>query len=482
MKKLTIVLALTGLFLLIRLPVLSDPMVYEEGIFADITVHQTPGPYYLIYARFDGNSLYGSAEHPALMYELLRTVGSALKPWLTPDLSSEVLTFRLRCLFSLYTLPIWIALALVMYGSAAGHWALMLIAAAMSSPVAVMTSTQLQIDGSVGVLMTGPVVVALLAASRGSLPDRYRSPSLFGGAMVLGLGKQEWSMALLGAIVLWAAIQAWTWHRSRAGAPLWDGRLTALVAGLALGNLISFSIDSLNYMGGFRMMLRVGSAATLATGGGPACWLKVTAQRLPMLMTLFLLGAGMVFSRDRLCFEGETGSLLLRKGRLPDLPVPCGASPCVYANLLAFFALFLFLGFFISSWGCDPRYFAPALAAATAAVLARIDNPESRRSRFALVIITFVMIVHLGVFLGWRATYPCIQSSPPIHEGFKDGKCVPILSTAQAWNLPEVDFISNALTIGDSIWLAGEKHRTLCEQPGGQKNENCGWGHRLALP
>ncbi len=420
-----------------RWPLLHDPLVYEEGVFADLILHQPPGPDYLLYARFADTPLRGSAEHPALLYESLRLLGALAASWLA-TLPDAALNPSLRALFALCSLPIWLGLGWLAWQHRS--WpGLGLVLAGMLTPLTLLSSTQLQLDGSLGVFLTGPTALLLLTAAWGQpVPPLL----LAGAALLLGLGKQEWSLALLGALTL-----ALFWTKFQPMRP-WRNGILALLLGLLAGNTLSFAFDPHNYLGGFRMMLRVGQTGMAVTGPGLGHWLGVLQERLPLLLSLLLIAG-----------------LGLLKPQTPAQPLP--------ARLLTLFGLLLFLGFFASSWGADGRYFAPALVVAVTAALAWMPRAPTT---WAAGLLILALLLHSGAFFATRSLTPCAYPlpQPPVTT------CVPRLAAALAWRPQAGEFVSNALEGPDAGWLAQQHQRSLC--PDLAPAPRCGWSHRVILP
>lgn len=437
LRLLTFSLLLVALFSFSRWPLLYDPLVYEEGVFADLMLHQPAGPNYLLYARLADTPLRGSAEHPALLYESLRLLGRWAAPWLAP-LNDTALNFSLRSLFALVSLPIWLGLGWLAWQSGS-RFALGLVLAGMLAPLSLLSSTQLQLDGSLGVLLTGGVALALLGTATGHL----RHPLWLAlAALLLGLGKQEWSLALLGAIGL-AAL----WAKLRQES-LWRGGIAALLLGLLVGNTLSFAFDPHNYLGGFRMMLRVGQTGMAVTGPGLGRWSSVLLERLPLLLSLLLL-AGAAWLRPR---------------------PPTSIAP---ARILFGFSLLLFLGFFASSWGADGRYFAPALVVALATAIAWAPRHPPACAAGLLLL---ALMLHSTLFFATRSLTPCAYPQPQAPTL----ACVPRLATAQAWRPQAGDFVSDALEWSDAHWLASQHQHALCATH--TPPPRCGWSHRVILP
>ncbi|MCZ6852262.1 MAG: hypothetical protein O7F17_11525, partial [Planctomycetota bacterium] len=204
------VLGFVAIYFLARLPFLSDPLYCEEGIFAAIVVNQPPNPDYLLVARIDGQEHYQRSAHPAPLYETMKLAAKLWPPVGPQSVHDDTLaTPRLRFFFCLFQLVAWLGVGLLALlvtrasGVVVQIATIVIVAAAAASPIAVVTSTELQVDGSVGALMVGVMAAATCLAARGVLPVSVTYATLFIAAAVLGLGKQEWSLALVAALGLW---------------------------------------------------------------------------------------------------------------------------------------------------------------------------------------------------------------------------------------------------------------------------------------
>jgi hypothetical protein len=182
----------TVLFFIVRIPLLHEPLGFEEGIFADLIVNRPPGPLYELAGRIDGENIYSYISHPAIPYELLRLGGYISQHFLTRDvyLNDAAVTPRLRIICSSYQFIFGIVLLLfAFYGrSVYGIWPTVLIFAAMLSPLAIKTSVHLQIDNTSGVILCGIAALLFIIADRGEPASKKAYLLLFTGGFIAGLG------------------------------------------------------------------------------------------------------------------------------------------------------------------------------------------------------------------------------------------------------------------------------------------------------
>ncbi len=437
-------LGFVAIYLLARLPFLSDPLYCEEGIYAAIVVNRPPNPDYLLVARIDGQEHYEQLAHPAPLYETMK-LAAKLWPPVGPQsaLDDALATPRLRFFFCLFQLVAWLGVGLLALlvtrasGVVVRIATMVIVAAAAASPIAVVTSTELQVDGSVGALMVAVMAAATCLAARGVLPVSVTYATLFIAAAVLGLGKQEWSLALVAALGLWFpalfALRKWTGRTIR----LHVVAATVILVGLLLGNLLSYVYDPDNWLGGIGVMRRIAGRATIATGAGTSHWLEVTAERLNDLATIFALGV----------------CLLVLLARHIKTVEP-------YAFLVLFLSGGLFGGYFISSWASDPRYFAPSVLAMALALLAVLPANPDRTGQVVLMATAMALVLHSAVFIAGR-----IGSPPrPVHlPESVSRECVPLLQAGDVWNKPEIDFVARSLGPEGAKAHLARYRKTLCE-------------------
>lgn len=436
--------ALVALYLLARLPFLAAPLTGEEGIMAAIVVNQPAGPNYTLIARIDGQDDYRVVSHPAPLYESMK-LPAKLWPALSPEIAADDarVTPRLRLFFSLFQLLSWLAVGLMAVlatrssGAVARNTLLVVIAATTVSPIALVTSTQLQVDGSVGAVMVSVMAGAVCLAALHAVGAGASYAVLAVAATTLGLGKQEWSLALLGALVLWVGALLAVRRRTRraVGGPLIAAAV--ILGGLLLGNLLSYMYNPDAWLGGVSVMRRVAGHATVATGTGPSQWLAVTGARLGMLVTCATLGVTLMI-------------LFTRHRRSID--------PYAWLGLLL--AGGLFGGYFISSWASDPRYFVPSVLAMAFALVAALPRILDRTDRIVVLAAAIVLVVDAGVCIVDRIDSP--PGPLPVHER-DDRGCVPMLPVGEAWNKPDIDFVARSLGPEGATAHLAAYGKTLCE-------------------
>ena len=126
-----------------------------------------------------------------------------------------------------------------------------------------------------------------------------------------------------------------------------EGWLLVLAAGGCLvGNLISYLVDPLNYMMGWKLLLNISRTASVVGSAGIRQWLSVTYHRLPEMIGVAVL-LGLVF--------------VLFVRRLKTIST---------VQILSFsLSICLFGAFFFSSWGVFVRYFVPSFISAVASLI-----------------------------------------------------------------------------------------------------------------
>lgn len=242
-------------------------------------------------------------------------------------------------------------------------------------------------------------------------------------------------------------------------ARVWLGRdasslrfVAACLAGLAAGQLGSWAFDSLNYVGGWKVLLHLGG--THVAGVTQPLDLRVgLAMRLvfwPALLALLALSLGLALTA-----APERRRVELR------------------ASLVAWA---FFVPFALSTWNPHPRYFAPAWAAALAVVTVQAAMREWKRPLalgvlFAALVLS-VWQVRLGAQLA--AAKVSLTEGLFMDVGMMNAQeawvaeqahdCVPRLSSGYAWNKP-FDFIGIGLSKDDGEKIIREHGGKPCPPP-----------------
>ena len=211
------------LYFVFRVPYLIAPLTGEEGILANIFYTQPPNPNYLIIGRINGIDIYTYPQHPAIIYEILSHFGLLWKMIINYKmLNIASLTFFVRLAFSMFQFLVVAVIALmtlqrrdiVLKDRITPFSSIVILA--VSVP-AMIISTFVQVDGSVGTLLSGLLAIALLGYRLNLFPIRIASIFIFLSSLLFGLGKNEWSLALLLALLLTAAYIYITTKKKRGG-------------------------------------------------------------------------------------------------------------------------------------------------------------------------------------------------------------------------------------------------------------------------
>jgi hypothetical protein len=388
-------LLLIAIYVAARLPALGLPIWGEEGAFAHLLIEKPKGIRYILIGRFAGKPDYSAPEHPALIYELIEGAPALAR---SPP--------GLRLTFSLFMLSVLLAVL----------WAVPtawpLVFAVAISPLAIVGSTALQVDASSGALLVGVLAVLVLGGAPWWL--------LAVGGTLTGMGKQEWSLALAGAIVVTAFCQP-TLRRS----------LLAIALGLIAGNTASYLYDPYNYLGGIDVTRRI----TADTGLMPP--LAALVQCAIFLAAPLLLAAFAWVSRPRgwPLFLSVYGSILLS-------------------------------GFMLSVHAVtrnEMRYFVPALLVLLCAGAAVWPGGRRWLGAGALA----ALLVPSGLYL-WRQAHTAqaehIMSQRALGDAVRarqGSNCVAVLSPAYAYD-GTFDFVSDSIPREYQEAYASRAGKPLC--------------------
>ncbi len=445
-KKIVFVSLFILLFFAARFHFYRTPLFGEEGIFAELVINQPENPNILLGGRADGENLYSPPSHPIELYSVIKICGSVFRPYLAAvDWQNDAeITPRLRFVFSLFQFVILLGVSLyiVFLRKWPGHILLAaILAAVVISPIALKTSWNLQVDGSVGVLMNGLFGLALMLLLRKNSINIFTGGILFAASIFLGIGKQEWTMVLLVAMgistVYFFVLKLKTSQKIKPHLVM----LLIILVGLIIGNITSYLCMPEAYLGGFRVMWDFSGAEKVfdgQTATEAARLVYLTIHRLPWICTSLALIA-------------ISGLSVLSNRRWPK-PVEF---------FLFIFGLGLFGAFFISLHSSDPRYFAPSLVVLTMATVAVF--PQKINSRFFVMVamITLIMFVSSGAFFYTRT----IKRPTKVYF---DVKTIPltsgqaaIISPGVAWNKMELDFVNFYAGRWGAEWYSEKYNKKL---------------------
>ena len=429
-KSVLVVLAVLVLYYISRAPFLTQPLLGEEGMFADLLARSPAGPRYALMGRIGGLEVRDIYQHPGLMYAFYCKLGALMralagKAWQPTDIWVRLTHSLIQA--TLLSLLAWRATRARGWGAAL---ALTLLAVALSSTLGLANSIHLQTDTSSGLLFAGLAALGLADAEQ----EAWLWPAL--GCLALSaVGKQEWAVGL-GAGLLAAEIGgSLFWGRDALSL-----RVTgACLAAILLGQGISYAFDPENYLGGWHLLLGLSSHNAMAAGQSQA-WNKLWIFRILFLSSLVLL---------LLCSLGL--SLSAEPGRRRQE---------LRASLVA---AALFAPFALSTWNPSPRYFAPAWAAVLAALSVQVALRRwTWKGALPLLLLGLSLAYWQGALLsGFRAAHVSVTEAILVDVGLvlegdaqtaaKARACAPRLSAGYAWN-KSIDFIGEGLS-----WEDGEK-------------------------
>ena len=367
-KKYLFLVLLMLLYFLVRIPFYGIAPFYEEGCFTELFYNHMVNPDYIFWAKIDGVKLYHAPLHPALIYEIISSYGKLWQVLVPPLASWDTIALGVfaRFSFSLIQASIVFALILMLLKQNEAKTPLPLIALIMGfclmSP-AILYSTSLQVDGSVGSLLTGLLVLSLLAYRYKLIETRKSLLLVFACAMFYGFGKNEWTLAFLVALMV-----SFIFVLIRKSAFTGNFRsaislLSYALGGLLVGNLISYSFDPINYMGGF------GTAGNL---GQPS-------------LNIFEI---MTWSRWKLV----SLNLILSAAALVGLFHALKKLDVLYLLFFVWGAALL-AGFFITAHATDIRYYAPSFLVLLGILPLVYDQFDSRRAYPVLVAATVIIFL-----------------------------------------------------------------------------------------
>lgn len=429
-------------FIAVRVPLLHEPLGSEEGIFAEIIVNRPPGPCYSLAGRIDGQNIYSYISHPAFPYELLRLGGYISQKMLTYPiyLNDTQITPKLRIVTSLYQLVFW--LLLLLFSSRLPHrrWLFLITFMVMISPLAVKTSTFLQIDNSSGMLLCG-IAALLFGVSETFNFHKGSWLLLFIGGLLAGLGKQEWSFALFAALLSTLLL-----HKLVDFEILHCNALKAtsyIMIGLIVGNLLSYLYDSGNYSRGLYYVQHFSKLHNDSPGNWSFLhWLELTKIRLPFIYVCLVLILIIVVS-------------FISNKR-----------PTALSCLIFLYGTFLFIGYILSDWRAEPRYFAPGLAVLAVAVIVILPITPSLWNRRTIIFGLLSVFLSTIVFLFNRSPDRNLHLEQ-INAGHlkSSSDTVLYIKSGAGWNKPDVDYVNNNLPFDKAKQRVSKKYNKRLIKP-----------------
>ena len=494
-------LVLVCVFFFFRVPFYTQELSGEEGIFAYLFINEVQKPNYLLFSRIDGVDLMGAPQHPAPMYMAINTVGRYTQ-WLVDfsRLDELASTFVLRVIFSFPLLLLSISgfLYVFKYCNNNLYYWFALFLTFITSPVVLVTSTELQVDSSFGIGIFGVwVIVILLLTGARTGGYRIKTSLFFLGNLVAATGKNEWSLVLFLSLLLVTLYVALRGRRSL----FLKEELTVLFfgfAGIFAGNLLSYLCYPLGYIWGFDLMSFMTKNESIFNkskllqliGLIKHRWAYVSPNiffimvpfflflrsiiKMPLLdraMAILLSLAGIYYVSlwaEYLLFDVMSFLLPLAvvvlslmalttvlKGEAARRPMhPFTLLPVVFSGLL-------FGAYFVSTWEVGPRYFSIALAISLFAVLCVVNNYDDAMQRKVLVNLTVCFLVLNAVsFLNLNRYKQVVTRTGYVKSG-AGYDCLPVMSSAEAV-FSKVDFLCGACDKQYSEEMSRKYNRPLC--------------------
>ncbi|MCX7010175.1 MAG: hypothetical protein NTY53_23545, partial [Kiritimatiellaeota bacterium] len=300
-----------------------------------------------------------------------------------------------------------------------------------ASPMALNCSNEFQLDSFFGFVMAGSVVLALAVWDKGCLHPRASRALFFLASAFLGLGKNEWSLVLLVALIL---LLLYACIPCLAGDAIWRRQAWACVGwsllGLLAGNLVNWLFEPQLYMSGWNLLYYMVGHASLAKSACAVRFGQLTLDRLPFIQVHVAL------------------LLYLAWRFLAVKPAP--SPTCLLAGA---FGAGLFLAFFFSTWDSIPRYFAPAFIALSATALwAHATWP--RNATQPAVLITMCVFAWWG-YSGYAFAHSenlrnqCVYGVHSVTVP-KTVDNIPLLRVEDAYRRPELDFVHSSCGIEEA--------------------------------
>ena len=348
------------LLLWVRWPFLSNVLVGEEGMHAAFVLAKSSmapisadGVPRLMLGALDGQPFLGATQHPIGPYVLLRGMSAFWPVDLTEPLGAGGVALRsiqARLPFLLlYALGVAGLLARVSRMLAMRvSWIAALVAGVvlygLSTPLAVGSSIQPQIDGSVGVFLIG--MASWLLTWRAATTPACLAAGTAG--VLVGFGKQEWVMALMAAVIATLVLGGFRWPRA------WRVSL-ACVVGLVVGSCLTYQLSPSDYFASFDLMDRF---LAKSSGVNRFDLLSSWSNYLVPLLFILLVMTAVGLRRWSLLLQQNPGSLIV------------GCTSWAIA-----------LGYAAAGWVGDgfPRYYSPALVAALYALVSFAEVQSLQR-------------------------------------------------------------------------------------------------------
>lgn len=449
--KILMVAVFVFVYFTLRFPFYTHPVIGEEGIFANLYLDHVKGPGYTLVAKVGGKDILVPDNHPWPIYEIISAAGKIAGLISPRDYSDETKTvFSMRFVFSIFQFSIYFLLFLIIVKGREIKESLLLfgmLIAVQLSPLAVASSIQLRMEGSVGALMVGAVALALAAKQRGMLPTNLEVPMIFAASFLLGLGRQEWAYPFIGAVII--SMIAYKVLGEEKESP--NRFLITALAGCVAGNIGGYLFDPVNYIGGLKLILgRAGTVGLLDFGA-----MGVTRK---ILLRLWMIFPALVLALLSLVW-------FLRK-----------RDAIALLNLLfpSFLLLSVIPGVFSDYYYY--RLYAPSLVAFSIVFVALFPKKPGKGAAVIIICLLILSVINSQWFFGnalkdkfsitdgfgWpvAAYFP---NEAEIIEKSKADKCVPKLPNWTKYRYPKADFVVPSLDPINAEKVVSQKGGILCK-------------------
>lgn len=458
-KRWAVPVSLLAILVITRVPFLSNTLVGEEGVLAAFVVSEEPlskqasdGLPRILIGAIDRKPVLIPAERTIVPYMIIERFGRILGSQDTQqsfEERSRSARLPFLCFFLLGVAGVLASIGSVFStGEARNAWALVLVVVfALTTPLAVGSSIQPQIDGSLGVMLLGLAAWLLISTNE----NKFTLPCYIIAGVLIGLGKHEWAIAFLASAAFTLALDKLFGTKARR-------KCISFAGGVLLGIAISVLISIDDYVSGFHLMNRIYLSEHKDLR---ALWAHQIGFLWPII--LLLVAVALVLGKNlRHCIENKTGAPLIVLG-----------------------GIFIFIGFSFSGWQGDgfPRYFTPSLVLALYGLIAVVQDRTWVISKKALA--SIMVIMGLGIFLNVIelknsylknvsiSSYPGLSLSE-FDKRFKHDAALAgvrsgvIFEDPAVWIYsPSVEFISNTLDLENAkqrlSLLSGEKRQLIVQ-------------------
>lgn len=308
-----------------------------NGLLANIFLQNLKGPYYLENVMVDGKYQFATPCHPACLYEIPRLLGVIINPLLHLETANSLVfatTMKLISAVLQYVFfgsLFWMGLTRKYACTDVRYYVCSVIILASVSPLALTSSNEFQTDTLSGVVLIGGATLILLVSSQTKAGPASVYMVLALAGILLGCGKNEWSLAFMMAILASCGIGALMRRKDICL------KVGAVGAGILGGNFMSDQMDGVNYWRGWQLLSGMVTSHSALDASKLDHVFKNLPQTFPFVMTLYLLA-----------FFSCALAIVSRKVTAESL-------------LLFFLGVALMGGYILSSWLLVPRYFYPSL-------------------------------------------------------------------------------------------------------------------------